>query len=339
MLLSQSLRNLTNQLQRSSTITSINVHKLFRSTHNFAIAREIPNSFINALSAHHANNANDAVDTTNNTSPPQDEGGVSLAISRQQHDNYLHTLRQHIPTICLPGLENHPDSVFVEDAVVAIGNTACLMQPGHVSRRGEVDSMETILEQLGMVHNLHDMRSSTDNNNNNHTECIGDGGDVLYTGRHLFVGISHRTNESGFQFLKNAFAHEFANNHDSNSSIIAVPPVVQGKDVLHLKSAVTHLDEYTLLAPEGPVGDSVLFAMKAKERGYDAIRLPDILSCNAVVVNGHVIAQDNANKCEVSKERIAIACQERGLGLSFVDTSELAKKDAALTCCSVLLSL
>ena len=77
--------------------------------------------------------------------------------------------------------------------------------------------------------------------------------------------------------------------------------------------------------------------MKSEERGYQAIRLPNMLSCNAVVVNGHVLAQ--YSHCIESKNRIEIACKGRQLGLTFVDTSELAKKDGALTCCSVLLSL
>lgn len=99
---------------------------------------------------------------------------------------------------------------------------------------------------------------------------------------------------------------------------------------------MTHLDKYTLLAPEGPLGDKLLQSMQSAERKYTAIRLPDILSCNAVTVNGHVLAQDSS--CQISKDRIEKACDDRGLGLTFVDTSELAKKDAALTCCSVLLS-
>lgn len=98
---------------------------------------------------------------------------------------------------------------------------------------------------------------------------------------------------------------------------------------------VTHIDENTVLAPTGPLGDQLLDTIFTP-LGYNPIRLPDILSCNAVTVNGHVLAQDN---CEVSKQKIQAACDERGMGVSFVDTGELAKKDAALTCCSVLLSL
>ena len=104
---------------------------------------------------------------------------------------------------------------------------------------------------------------------------------------------------------------------------------------VNISASVTHIDEETLLAPTGPLGDQLL-GNTFTSRGYNAVRLPDILSCNAVTVNGHVLAQD---KCDLSKQRIEEACNERGLGFTFVDTTELAKKDAALTCCSVLLSL
>ena len=217
---------------------------------------------------------------------------------------------------------------------MAIGDTAVITRLGHyVSRRREADSMKDVLRQLGVA-NVHDMRGNNDDDDNNSDVCPQcDGGDVMYTGRHLFVGRSNRTNNHGFQFLRDAFAsHGMA-----AESIISVPPVVAGKEVLHLKSAVTHIDEYTLLVPEGTAGDIVLDAMKATERGYDAIRLPDVLSCNVVVVNGHVLAQDAP--CDISKSRMEQACRERKLGLTFVDTSELAKKDGALTCCSVLLGV
>jgi len=214
--------------------------------------------------------------------------------------------------------------------VVAIGDTAVITRPGHVSRRGEVDSIKDTLQQLGMT-NVYDMGDDCDHSSEEGAMC--DGGDVMYTGRHLFVGLSNRTNARGFQFIKDTFE----NHGMAADNIIPIPPVVAGKEVLHLKSAATHIDEHTLLAPEGRVGDSVLQAMNANERRYEAIRVPDILSCNAVVINGHVLAQDSP--CEVSKQRIRQACEKRNLTVTFVDTSELAKKDGALTCCSVLLNV
>ncbi|KAL7527099.1 hypothetical protein ACHAWF_002037 [Thalassiosira exigua] len=292
-------------------VASVRSSSTSQSGCRIAIARDIPDSFVDAVVAHHS----------------ADDSPVSLALAREQHHKYLSKLRRHVPTICLPAIEPHPDCLFVEDTVVAVGDTAVVTRLGHVSRRGEVDSIKDILSQLGM--NVCDMRSDGDETEG----ALCDGGDVMFTGRHLFVGMSDRTNDRGYQFLRDSFSCRGLHEDD----VISVPPVVAGKEVLHFKSAVTHIDEHTLLAPEGKIGDDVLKSMKATELGYDAIRLPDILSCNAVVVNGNVVAQDST--CEVSKQRIESACNERNLGLTLVNSSELAKKDGALTCCSVLIGV
>lgn len=311
------LRSTSSALQRCQPISR-------RLVHTIAIAREIPDSFLDALVSHHSPNGASSED-------------VSLDLSRQQHEKYLAELRKHIPTLSLPPLSNHPDCLFVEDSVVAIGDTAVITQMGHPSRRREVDSIKEVLHQLGMK-NMYDMREKDEKEHHVGEMALCDGGDVLFTGRHLFVGISDRTNRAGFRFLKRVFGSSQGGCLPEDN-IIAVPALVAGKEVLHLKSAVTHLDERTLLAPEGALGDAVLQSMNATgtERGYTAVRLPDVLSCNAVSVNGHVLAQDA--QCKVSKERIEKACTERDLGVTFVDTSELAKKDAALSCCCVLLSV
>lgn len=312
------------------------LRKRFR--HTLALCRDLPNSFHQAVSI------------------PRSDGGaaepvvdVSLDLARQQLHNYVACLRQYIPTLCLPALELHPDCVFVEDTVVVLGRRAVITRPGHESRRGEVNSIRTILEQLGieivtdlsLKKNVPWSSSSSDNNNNdnsdNNTVAQLDGGDVLFTGRHLFVGMSTRTNLAACQALQEAFP---------DVEVVAVdlpPPPPSSKlaaaPVLHLKSAVTHLDAHTLLIPEGWWGDALLQALQANDRGYDqVVRLPNILACNAVVIsNQHVVAQDTP--CTISRQRLIDAVRERNMTLDWIDTSELAKKDAALTCCSVLLEL
>jgi len=348
-LLSKAFHRSTNNKTLLSTIST---RRRWRRHTTVAISREIPNSFINALSFHYNNNQ----PLSSSQEQEQVEVKVSLAKSREQHTTYLNVLRQHIPTqqlICLPPMESHPDCLFVEDTMVAMQDVVVLTRMGHESRRGEVDDLlkSVLYEQLeGRVRSVYDMNQSVDYDHQKDSSirrsisstCC-DGGDVLYTGRHLFVGITNRTNQDGFQYLRNVFAHH--HNLIDETDVIPIPMMsLQGAEnggggggVLHLKSAVTHIDEETLLIPEGRFGDVLADAMKVTERGYTAIRLPDVLSCNAVVVNGHVLAQDAP--CHESKRRIDEACMERNLGLSFVDTSELAKKDAALTCCSVLLSV
>jgi dimethylargininase len=175
--------------------------------------------------------------------------------------------------------------------------------------------MKDILSRLGLI--VTDMRDAD-------PEALCDGGDILYTGRHLFAGLSERTNMAAVKVLSDGL----------NFETIAVP--FEG-EALHLKSIVTHMDSTTLLAPIGTLGDQVLEAMKANERGYTVIRLPNMLACNVVSVNGGILAQDAG--CSESRALLEYAATERNMQIEFVDSSETAKCDGALTCCSVLLDI
>ena len=58
-----------------------------------------------------------------------------------------------------------------------------LFSEGHASRRGEGVAMETVMKQLGLQ-----VVKMTE-------PGLMDGGDVLFTGREFFVGLSTRTNQ------------------------------------------------------------------------------------------------------------------------------------------------
>lgn len=250
------------------------------------------------------------------TSSPQSENPISFELAKKQHDDYVLCLKRLLPAVKeLPASAEYPDSCFVEDTVVVIHDTALLMNMGHKSRRGEVQEMKDVLEKLPGINHVVDMKSVSD-------IATCDGGDVLFTGRHVFVGLSERTNQEGVEVLREMFP---------KYEVIAVP--VSG--ALHLKSLVTQLDIRTLVAPSGEQGDTLLRDMQAAERGYEVVRLPNTLACNVVAVNGTIIAQD----CPESKRELETAALENNLRIEFVDTSELAKVDAALTCCSVLVDV
>ena len=285
-------------------------HERQRRWYSLALARDISDSFVEALQTTQAANSAD-----HSHAPPLD-----LELARRQHDEYVQALRGVVPVLTLPAVPHHPDGCFVEDTVVARGRVAVVMRLGHVRRRGEVDSIKAILQtQLGM--NVVDMRDGDE-----WATC--DGGDVLDTGRHLFVGLSGRTNDRGANVLESVFGHDV--------EFVRVP--MPEHQVLHLKSAVTHINRTTLLAPVGAAGDWILAAMKATERGYRIYRLPDVLSCNVVTCNGVVLAQDTT--CQISRQILEEAVSYNSeLSLKYISTSELAKKDAALTCCSILLDI
>lgn len=241
---------------------------------------------------------------------------ISLLKAEQQHADYVERLQQIVPVRELPALIDHPDCCFVEDTVVVIGKKALLMRMGHDSRRMEVNDIANVIQDIPGL-KVKDMRNMSET-------AMCDGGDILWTGRHVFVGQSERTNQEGVDVLQTFF---------SDWEVIAVP--VSG--ALHLKSLVTHMDRHTLVAPTGELGDALLEDMQASARGYEVVRLPSMLACNLVSVNGTVLAQDV--DCHKSKWELQEAADEANLRLEFVNTSEFAKVDGALTCCSVLLDL
>ena len=219
--------------------------------YTLAISRDVPSSFPNAITKFA--NASQAIDFTS---------------AQTEHARYVTSLRNFVPTLCLPALDDLPDSVFVEDTVVTVGKKAVITNPGAPSRRAEVDSMKEIFLQLGM--DVTDMREMD-------PQAFCDGGDVMFTGRHMFAGLTQRTNMSGVSILSKALG-------------LDVIPVPFDYSALHLKSLVTHMDSRTLLAPIGDAGDSLLREMKTIERGYTTIRLKSELACNIVSVNGGILA-------------------------------------------------
>ncbi|XP_072129376.1 N(G),N(G)-dimethylarginine dimethylaminohydrolase 1 isoform X2 [Mobula birostris] len=121
---------------------------------------------------------------------------VDAARARQQHEHYVRTLgsRLGLKVLELPADEQLPDCVFVEDTAVVCGDTALLSRPGALSRRGEVESTKKVLTQLGL--NIVEMVDET---------ATLDGGDILFTGKEFFVGLSHRTNQRGAEILADVF--------------------------------------------------------------------------------------------------------------------------------------
>ena len=111
---------------------------------------------------------------------------IDLEKARRQHTNYVNHLRSLIGNlVTVQPHTNFPDQVFVEDPVVVLDGIAVLTHMKAKTRAGEVGPMEDVLESLNLQ--VVDLRDY-------HPEAFMDGGDVLFTGRELLVGISERTN-------------------------------------------------------------------------------------------------------------------------------------------------
>ncbi|KAI3659553.1 hypothetical protein MP638_005239 [Amoeboaphelidium occidentale] len=174
---------------------------------------------------------------------------IKYSTVMEQWQNYRNSLATFVDELIeLPELPQCPDSCFVEDLmVVAVSSHhggAVLNRMGAPLRRQESESAKEVLEQLFSKNKLklNDMRqcsSSNSNSNSSNKETV-DGGDCLFTEKHLFVGLSRRTNLEGYEYLKNVFSSssssdDDANANDDDKSVKVVPIKVPENDKNKLK--------------------------------------------------------------------------------------------------------
>jgi dimethylargininase len=231
-----------------------------------------------------------------------ERGAVDPERAAQQHAAYRKTLREAGWDVREAArADDFPDAAFVEDVTVFLDRRAVLTHPGDPSRRGEVESLASMLALIGIP-----------------TVPLGgdgtlDGGDVIRTGDKLFVGQSTRTNEAGFAALAE---------HAAEEGIEARPVKVDG--CLHLKTGATALPDGAILADVACV-DTEAFG------SLEIVEAPEPLGANVLMLGGdRIIAPASAPKTiEVLRDR--------GLQVEVLDISEFESVEAGLTCLSVLL--
>jgi dimethylargininase len=228
---------------------------------------------------------------------------IDLDRARAQHAGYLQALTDAGYELDVVTADDaHPDCPFVEDVAVALDQISIVTRPGAVSRRGEVEPVAAVLGSH------RELRRIT-------APGTVDGGDVLTIGRRLFIGRSERTNAAGIrQFAAFAAAAGYA----------TTPVGVTG--VLHLKSAVSRLDDETLLIAPGTVAETMFSDYRIIPKAEDEIHLASTLAMR----NGRLLMTDNA---PVSSERVTAA----GFAVDVIDMSEFQAADGGLTCLSILI--
>lgn len=231
-----------------------------------------------------------------------DRTPIDVARAIRQHAQYEHTLAElgcevrHVP----PAPE-HPDAVFIEDTAVVLDELAIITRPGAESRRGETAAVVTALQSLRPLAYI---------------EAPGtvDGGDVLVVGRRIFVGRTERTNDEGIAQLRDLTA---------SLGYSVVPVAVRG--CLHLKTAVTVLDEHTVLHNPAWVDADAFVPLQA-------VAVPDDEPMAA-----NVVRLDDTLVYAESYPRTLAMLRMRGYHVVTVPADELAKAEGAVTCCSMLL--
>ncbi len=196
-------------------------------------------------------------------------GLPDFEIAKQQHKAYIAALEDcgckvHV----LPADPRFPDSVFVEDPALLIGEAAVIARPGAESRRKEANEMKAVLEEFF----------------NNIEEIVSpgtlDAGDVLQVGDHYYIGKSDRTNAEGADQLIRILGH-----YGKTGSTITLA------DYLHLKTGVAFLGNNTLLLA-GELKDCMDF--------QDFIRIEvdedEEYAANSIMINGKVLMPSRISK-------------------------------------------
>ncbi|WP_433326156.1 dimethylargininase [Spirillospora sp. CA-294931] len=223
---------------------------------------------------------------------------IDAALAVRQHGAYVSALRAAGWRIrALPAGDPYPDAVFVEDALVVVGDLAVITRSAAASRRGEAALAERAAADLGLP-----------------TDRIKppgtlDGGDVLQVGDTVYVGRSARTNEEGIcQFARFLGGRRMV--------------TVDVSGCLHLKSAMTALPDGTLIGMPDLLDTSALPGLQVA---------PDPAGAHVVVLGPqHVLLSSSA-------PRTADRLTADGLRVTVVDITEFEALDGCVTCLSVLL--
>lgn len=226
---------------------------------------------------------------------------IDLDIARAQHQSYERVLED--AGCVVQRIDANPewaDAVFIEDTAVVLDELAIIARPGAMSRRAETGGVERALSAHRTARRIEPPGTL-------------DGGDVVCVGRHVLVGCSSRTNGNAIEQLRQMLR---AYGYDVR------PVAVRG--CLHLKSAVTAVADDTLLVNRSWIPDAPL-------DGFDLIDIDpeEPFAANALRVANRLI---HAARFPRTRERL----ERRRYDVISVDVSELAKAEAAVTCCNLL---
>ena len=227
---------------------------------------------------------------------------IDLDVARAQHEEYVNALASlGCQVIELPEEPDLPDSVFVEDTAFILPEAAVITRPGADSRKPETESIIRALSPHRPL--VHVTEPGT-----------VDGGDVLVLGKNIYIGISTRSNDSAVRQLQELLAKY-------GYTVTAV----EMHDCLHLKTALTKVDDKTLLINPNWVDTSHF-------KGFDWIKVDpsEPFAANCLPVGDGIIFPTAFPK---TKQRL----EQKGYKIQAVNVAELAKAEGAVTCCSLVL--
>jgi len=224
---------------------------------------------------------------------------VRLPKAQEQWAAYVEALRgEGFRIVEVEKSDTHPDSVFIEDTVVMLGQVAVIGSPGAETRRGEPDAVEAKLKELGLE--------------THHIRLPGtlDGGDVLKIDDTIYVGRGGRTNAEGIRQFR-AIAGELG------YTVVAVPVT----KALHLKSSVTALPDGTVIGHSNLVDNPSIFP--------SYLEVPEVEGVAVLVLSQSAVLMSS------SAPKTVALIEDLGYRVVTVDIGEFEKLEGCVTCLSV----
>ena len=233
-----------------------------------------------------------------------DRAPMDVKVAQAQHDSYVRALKElGCAVLELPAEADLPDSVFVEDTAVILPEVALITRPGADSRKPETDSIIPMLKRYRELVFIE-------------APATVDGGDVLVVGKSIYVGLSTRSNQSAVDQM--------------NDLLGKYGYKVQGvelHDCLHLKTAMTRVDDTTLLINRKWVD----------VENFEGYRLIDVDESEPFA--GNCLPIGDAIIFPVEFPKTGAKLEAHGYKLKPVPADELAKAEGAVTCCSLVIAI
>ena len=230
-----------------------------------------------------------------------DRTPIDVHVAQLQHHGYVQALKElGCAVLELPSEADLPDSVFVEDTAVILPDAALITKPGADSRKPETESIIRALRPYRELVFIESPGSV-------------DGGDVLVLGKNIYVGLSTRSNQSAIDQMNEKLGKYGYKTQG-----------VEMHDCLHLKTAVTRVDDKTLLINRKWV-DVENF------EGFDLIDVDasEPFAANCLPVGDAIVFP-------AAFPNTSAKLAARGYKIKPVVVDELAKAEGAVTCCSLI---
>jgi dimethylargininase len=233
-----------------------------------------------------------------------DDTPIDGALASRQHAQYEAALRAcGARVVRLSGSSDLPDCVFIEDTAIVLDEIAVLMSMGAASRRGEIPAVEGMLGEYRRLARLE-------------LPATIDGGDVVRSGRDVFVGLSQRTNVAGVDALRALLS-------PLGYSVTGVPVL----RCLHLKSACSALPDGRML-----VNADLIDVPPLQSHGLISVPAAEPLAGDVLVIGDRIIVSD------AFPETMALL-RSHGWSVVPVSVSEFAKAEGGVTCMSLVFNV